>query len=111
MYIGIGEGIAIAAPFLHELNKGKGKNRDEMPILNTELPVDQWWDSLDYQGKVSVGMVALHFYMMTPNSKFICNETKFKDLPKRQQKRIENCLKEKDYPYSMYDIKGLFKLR
>lgn len=113
------EALVSGLPALAELNKGKGRNRDQFPVLNTEeADPAKFWDSLNWDQKMEVGSVGIHFNMMTANYRWDCGyqdkrrkHTPFKDLSRSQKKIIATALKEKDNPYSMFDLLGMLKLR
>lgn len=106
------ESLVAILPALHELNKDKGRNRDQFPVINTqEVDPDMFWNNLNWKQKVEVGGIGVHFNMMSANYKWDCGQTKFKDLKKIQKKIIATALKEKDNPYSMFDLLGMLKLR
>jgi len=102
--------IAILATVLHELDEGKGLNRDQFPVLNNEhTNPETWWDILTFNQKVEVGNVAVHYRKMSPNYRYDCYETKYKDLKKSQQKIIKFVLAEKDKNYSMFPLQSMLK--
>lgn len=110
-------------PVLHELNKGKGKNSDTFLVLNTTLTnSEQWWDSLNagkrvkvcgrlsWIKKIDVGEIALHFRKMSARYKWDCSSKKYKDVTKSQRKIIDFVFAQRDKKFSVFDLKGLFKL-
>ena len=99
--------IAVFAPYLHELNKGKGKNRKEFPFLNTDLEnVNIWWDSLNEQQKHDVGGIAIHFNKMTANYRWN-NFSNYDSLKKSQKKIIEFVFNRKDEDYTIFYLPGM----
>jgi len=98
---------------LHKLNKGKGLYRDEYPVFNSDLSVNERWDNLTYCEMIDVGALTLHFRYMSPNYKWlrIDQTEKFSELRKPMRKIIEKCYKRRNEKYSMFDLKALFHLQ
>ncbi|MEK6829730.1 MAG: hypothetical protein AABY15_06440 [Nanoarchaeota archaeon] len=114
------EGIVTALPHLTKLNEEKLLNKDKCSVLNSdEVSPEKFWDSLNkgkyhmfgrtrqYHSKIDIGGMAIHQGFMTPNYGWNCSKTKFKDLPKRQQKIIAATLKCKDELYTIVSIRGM----
>jgi hypothetical protein len=71
---------------LAELDKGKGLNRNQYPVLDTEyIDPETWWDILTEDQKIDVGGIAIHFKKMSANYRWDCYDTKFCDLKKSQK--------------------------
>jgi hypothetical protein len=93
-----------------DFNMGKGTNRNVYPVLDMEITDPEvWWDILAYYQKIEVGGVAIHYQKMSPNYRWDCYDTKYKDLKKSQKAIITYVLKKKDNPWSMIPLEGLLK--
>jgi hypothetical protein len=78
--------IGVFALKLAELDKGKGLNRNQYPVLDTEyIDPETWWDILTEDQKIDVGGIAIHFKKMSANYRWDCYDTKFCDLKKSQK--------------------------
>ena len=96
-------------PYLHELNKDKGKNFEEFPVLNTdEKDGESWWNSLNEDGRHSGGCIAMHFYKMSANYRW--SYKNYCDLSKSQKKIIKFVFLQKEKDYTMFYLPGLLKL-
>lgn len=103
--------IGVFAQKLAELDKGKGLNRDQFPVLDTEhIDSETWWDILTENQKMDVGSIAMHFNKMSANYRWNCYNTKYCDLKKSQQKIIKFVLTQKDKDYSMFPLQSLLKI-
>jgi len=113
-------------PSLNKLNEGKGKNKDEFPVLNTEeKEVEKWWNNLNHEQRVEVGGIAIHYNEMTAGCRWgtyrweFDEKTKhleptglpylYSELPKSQQKRIKFVFSKKEENYSMFPLSAFFK--
>lgn len=117
------QAICSIIPALHKLNAGKGKNKDEFPVLNTtETNAEIWWNNLNkgkrfkscgkmcYHTKMDVGSIAIHYKQMSANYKWDATNTKYNDLTKSQKAIVSFVLSKKDEYYSMFPLTSLFKL-
>jgi hypothetical protein len=103
--------IGVFALKLAELDKGKGLNRDQFPVLDTEYTdPETWWDILTDDQKMDVGSVAIHFNKMTGNYRWGCYYTKYSNLKKSQKQIVKFVLAQKDKDYSMFPLQSLLKI-
>jgi hypothetical protein len=103
--------IGVFALKLAELDKGKGLNRNQYPVLDTEyIDPETWWDILTEDQKIDVGGIAIHFKKMSANYRWDCYDTKFCDLKKSQKQIITFILAQKDKYYSMFPLQTLLKI-
>ena len=106
-------GIAIAKQKIVELNGGqKITVKEKYPVLNTEeTDTIKFWNSLDTNDKIEIGIVALHYNQMSPNYRWHCDSSSsFDTLPKKQQQIIKFCFNKRDDYWFMFDMLGLLKL-
>lgn len=95
-------------------------NRDRYPAFNTdETDPEKFWDSLNhgkyhmfgkkrqYANKIEVGELAIHQGYMTAETRWACDNRKFKDLSRRQKKIIDTTLKCKDEEYRIISTRGM----
>jgi hypothetical protein len=100
---------AVWGQVAHKFNMGKGKNRDAYSVLDVELTDSEaWWDTLNFNQKMDIGSIAIHFSKMTGNYKWN-TESKYKDLKKSQKTIIAFVLKQKDEQFSMFPLQGLLR--
>ena len=102
--------IGVFALKLAELDKGKGLNRNQFPVLDNEYTdPETWWDMLTEYQKIDVGSVAMHFNKISPEYRWNCYNTKYVDLRKSQKKIIAFVLAQKDKDYSMFPLQSMVK--
>ncbi len=102
-------GAVLAAPELFSSNE---KMMDHYPALRTrKKKIDTWWDSLDWGQRVEVGQVALHYHMLTPNSRWWWLDECFNDLNPKQKKAIKFIWSKRHSTYAMFDLAGMMGLR
>lgn len=120
-HIGQVEPAVVFAPILADLNKGKGTNAQEFPVLKTtKQTAQEWWDSLRgekytdcgtyYSDRVAVGSIAIHFHKMSANYPWVCNLTKYTKLRKSQRKIIDFVFAQRNENYSMFYLPAILKL-
>ena len=98
-------------PGISELNGGFELYKDKYRCLRTRFrKAERWWDSLEWIDKVEVGSASLHFHLMTANYPWVCNDTKFADIKKRQRKMIEFVFSKRNDRYSFFYLPGMLKL-
>jgi hypothetical protein len=103
--------LGVFALKLAELDYGKGLNRDQFPVLNTEYTdPETWWNTLIFDHKLDVGCVAMHFNKITANYRWDNYTTKYCDLRKSQKKIIAFVLAQKDKNYSMFPLLSFIKI-
>lgn len=75
--------------------------RYKYPVLDTELSVDEWWDSLNNNERFDVATAAIHYYLFTPNYIW-WTHTNFRETKKPQQKHIKYVYDKRNEPYRMF---------
>jgi hypothetical protein len=72
--------------------------------------VDPWWDSLDFDQKLEVGEVALHYRKMTARYPWACEDHhKFSDLTNGQKKIVKFVFGQRNEIWHPFDLRFLFK--
>lgn len=112
-------GIFVAAHAMQGMSTGKNKDHYNKVFDTEETDVAKFWDSLNtgrswilghkkqYATKVDVGSLAVDQGFMSPNFRWDCTNTKFKDLKRVQQRIIIACFKCKDEMHSIISIRAL----
>lgn len=99
----------IAAPDLFSSNE---KMLDHYSVLKTrKKKVETWWDSLTEFDRIDVGGIALHYHMLTPNSRWWYLDTCFNDLKPKQKKVLRFIWSKRYSTYAMFDLVGMMGLR
>lgn len=110
--------LVIGAVKIAELNSGLGTNQDEYPFLKTDyITPEDWWNSLDYDNKIDIGGVAIHYNKISSDYKWDCGykdekrkHTPYSELKKSQRKIIADIFKQRNKPFQKFPIHSMLLL-
>lgn len=87
------------------------KNSEYFSVLNTNLTVDAWWNSLSHDDRVDIGGIAIHFNLITANCRSFNLIKDFNDLSSKQKTYIRYIYNKKDTNFSMFPMTGNIKVK
>ena len=107
------ENAIACIPDLHTITMllGGGTNADHYKALKTIHKTSKdWWNSLNWDEKIEVGSVLIHFRLMSANSRYY-DTCEYDALKKNQKKKVNHVFHRKNDTWCVFDIAGLMGLQ